>query len=207
MYPQGNLFIPTTHGRIEAILKEPDKRFSPQTGAALILHPHPQFGGTMHNKVVFRTARALNECGILTLRFNYRGVGLSTGIFGEGEGEMEDARACLDYLAQKYPNFSIMLAGFSFGARYGLEVGINDSRVIRLIGIGTPVDKYDFDFLKSCRKPILFVQGERDEFGSTEKLIELTSTLPPEANAQVEIIQSTGHFFEGKLDELVKAIK
>lgn len=207
MYPQGNLFIPTAHGRLEAILKEPEKQSSPPKAAALVLHPDPQHGATMHNKVVFRAARALNECGIVTLRFNYRGVGLSTGTFGEGKGEMEDARICLDYLADKYSDLLITLAGFSFGARFGLEVGLNDARVVRLIGIGVPVDKYDFNFLKSCRKPILFVQGENDEFGRTEKLIELASTLPPEANAQVKIIRSTGHFFDGKIEELMEAIK
>src|SRR5919199_42669 len=122
MYPAGNLFIPIEHGQLEAILKEP--RLGPPNGVALVLHPHPLGGGTMHNKVVFRAAAALNDAGLATLRINFRGVGLSTGAHDEGRGELEDVRAGLDYLAEKYPGESITLAGFSFGARVGLEVGI-----------------------------------------------------------------------------------
>ena len=159
MYPAGNLFIPVAHGQLEAILKEP-RQGSPR-GVALVLHPHPLGGGTMHNKVVFRAAAALNEAGLITLRVNFRGVGQSTGTHDEGYGERDDVRAGLDYLVENYADQEITLCGFSFGARVGLEVGIADDRVGRLISIGTPVDKYDFSFLESCRKPILFVHGER----------------------------------------------
>src|SRR5918997_4272945 len=115
MYPSGNLFIEATHGRLEAILKEP--REGEQRGAALVLHPHPLGGGTMHNKVVFRAAAALNDAGLVTLRVNFRGVGGSTGEHDEGRGELEDARAALDYLVGRYPGKRVTLAGFSFGAR------------------------------------------------------------------------------------------
>src|SRR5262245_27688108 len=137
MYPSGNLFIPAPHGRLEAILKQP--REGPARGVALVLHPHPLGGGTMHNKVVFRAAAALNDAGLVTLRINFRGVGQSTGTHDEGYGEREDARAGLEYLAQNYPEHEITLCGFSFGARVGLEVGMSDDRVTRLISIGTPV--------------------------------------------------------------------
>src|ERR1043165_4251428 len=126
MYPTGNLFIPIGHGKLEAILKEPRDRSV--RGTALVLHPHPLFGGTMHNKVVFRAAAALNDAGLITLRVNFRGVGQSTGYHDEGRGERDDARAGLDYLSANYPNQKITLCGFSFGSRVGLEVGTSDER-------------------------------------------------------------------------------
>src|SRR5467141_3006705 len=161
MYPAGNLFIPAPNGQLEAILKQP--RDGEVRGAALVLHPHPLGGGTMHNKVVFRAAAALNGAGLVVLRINFRGVGQSTGEHDEGRGEREDVRAGLDYLGQNYPSQEITLCGFSFGARVGLEVGMTDDRVAQMISIGTPVDKYDFSFLAGSQKPILFVQGEHDE--------------------------------------------
>lgn len=203
MYPAGNLFIPTDHGRLEAILKSP-KAVSPH--AALVLHPHPLGGGTMHNKVVFRAAGALNDAGLTTLRINFRGVGQSTGTHDEGRGELQDVRAGLDYLATNYPGHSITLCGFSFGARVGLEVGIEDERVVNLISIGTPLNKYDFGFLTTCKTPILFVHGQLDEFGDVNKLREVVKTLPAEARAELQVVNGAGHFFEGHLDELKRTI-
>ncbi|HKS28988.1 MAG TPA: alpha/beta fold hydrolase [Pyrinomonadaceae bacterium] len=204
MYPAGNLFIPAEHGQLECILKEP--RAADRRGVALVLHPHPLGGGTMHNKVVFRAASALNDAGLVTLRINFRGVGQSTGSHDEGRGELEDVRAGLDYLAESYAGEPITLCGFSFGARVGLEVGISDERVRDLISLGTPVDKYDFAFLESGRKPILFVHGDRDEFGRVEHLRALVSRLPNEAHAKLVVIENADHFFEGRLDEMKKAI-
>jgi len=201
MYPAGNLFIPSPHGQLEAILKAPRGE---TLGAALVLHPHPLFGGTMHNKVVFRAAAALNDAGLVALRLNFRGVGQSTGEHDEGRGEREDVRAGLDYLAGTYPGHEITLCGFSFGARVGLEVGVDDERVKRLISIGTPVDKYDFSFLEQCRKPILFVQGDRDEFGDVEPLRELAAKI--KAPVELKVIKGAGHFFDDQLDELKVAI-
>src|SRR3979409_152246 len=126
MYPAGNLFIPAPHGRLEAILKEP--RDGSVDGAALVLHPHPLFGGTMHNKVVFRAAAALNEAGMVALSINFRGVGTRTREHEEGRGEREDVRSGLNYLTENYPGHEITLCGFSFGARVGLEVGSADER-------------------------------------------------------------------------------
>ena len=201
MYPAGNLFIPSPHGQLEAIVKEPRGSIR---GAALVLHPHPLFGGTMHNKVVFRAAAALNDAGLLTLRINFRGVGQSTGEHDEGRGERDDARAGLDYLAQNYPGEEITLCGFSFGARVGLEVGVADQRVRRLISIGTPVDKYDFGFLEESSKPILIVHGDRDEFGDVERLRELAAKI--KGRLQLVIIKGAGHFFDDHLDEWKAAI-
>lgn len=206
MYPAGNLFIPAPHGQLEAILKEPRSEVRAR-GVALVLHPHPLHGGTMHNKVVFRAARGLSEAGLITLRINFRGVGQSTGTHDNARGERWDARAALDYLAQHYPDLPITVAGFSFGARVGLQVGIADQRVSRLIGIGTPVNMYDFSFLSECRKPLLLVHGERDEFGDISKLKALALELPPAARVRVEIIPDAGHFFDQQLDELTRVIK
>ncbi|MFN2576748.1 MAG: alpha/beta hydrolase [Pyrinomonadaceae bacterium] len=201
MYPAGNLFIPIQHGRLEAILKEPR---IPIRGVALVLHPHPLGGGTMHNKVVFRAAAALNDAGLIVLRINFRGVGQSTGEHDEGRGEQEDARAGLNYLSENYPAEKITLCGFSFGARVGLEVGMKDDRVTRLISIGTPIDKYDFTFIENVCKPLLFVQGEHDEYGNVDRLRELVAKIKPPA--QLKIIKGAGHFFEDHLGELKAVI-
>ena len=205
MYPAGNLFIPVTHGQLEAIVKEPR---AANHGVALVLHPHPLGGGTMHNKVVFRAAGALNDAGLITLRINFRGVGQSTGEHDEGQGELEDVKAGLEYLAQNYPDRPVTLCGFSFGARVGLEVGIADERVRRLISIGTPVDKYDFSFVTSTGKPILFVHGDKDEFGDLKRLRNLVDRLKASDDVEVElrVIKDCGHFFEGHLAELKQAI-
>jgi alpha/beta superfamily hydrolase len=212
MYPAGNLFIEAPHGRVEAILKEPrlGEGASPR-GVALVLHPHPLHGGTMHNKVVFRAARGLNDAGLVTLRINFRGVGQSTGAHDRARGgEQEDATLALDYLSEKYPSLPVTVAGFSFGARVGLEVGTLDARVTRLVGVGTPVGMeerdYDFSFLLQCRKPLLLVHGERDEFASPAKVRELAARLPPEARARVHVIPGAGHFFDDQLEELRRVI-
>jgi hypothetical protein len=206
MYPVGNLFIPVPHGQLEAILKEPNG-VEPR-GVALVCHPHPLGGGTMHNKVVFRAAAGLLDAGLVTLRFNYRGVGQSTGTHDEGRGEQDDIRAALDYLSENYPNQPITFAGFSFGSRFGTEVAMTDERVVRLISIGTPVDKYnDYDFLRNLKKPILFVHGDRDEFGSVENVNKLVESLPPEAEAELVVFENSGHFFDEHLNELRETIK
>jgi alpha/beta superfamily hydrolase len=204
MYPTGNLFIPAPHGQLEAILKEP--RQTAFRAVALLLHPHPLGGGTMHNKVVFRAAEALNEAGLVTLRLNFRGVGQSTGTHDEGRGERDDVRAGLEYLSEKYAGQPITLCGFSFGARVGMEVGISEERVRNLISIGTPIDKYDFEFLTECHKPILFVHGELDEYGNIEHLQSLVAKLESHAQAQLTVIQGADHFFGHHLEQLKQAI-
>jgi alpha/beta superfamily hydrolase len=203
MYPKGNLFIPASHGKLEAILKEP--KGEPK-GAGLVCHPHPLGGGTMHNKVVYRAAQGLLEAGLITLRFNFRGVGASTGVHEDGVGEFQDVKDALDYLTENYPNLPITFAGFSFGSRVGTETTMDDDRVVRLISIGTPVDKYDFSFLKNVRKPILFVHGDKDEFGSLEYFNELVSAVAKNTDAESVIFQNCGHFFEEHLIQLKDAI-
>jgi alpha/beta superfamily hydrolase len=204
MYPSGNLFIPVAHGQLEAILKEP-RQDSPR-GVALVLHPHPLGGGTMHNKVVFRAAAALNDAGLVVLRINFRGVGQSTGEHDEGRGERDDVRDALDYLSSHYPGQRTVLCGFSFGSRVGLEVGIKDTRVAFLIGIGTPLDKYDFNFLAECRKPLLLVHGENDEYGDVEQLRKLVAEFEESVPVRLVVIPGAGHFFDDHFDELKRTI-
>lgn len=202
MYPQGNLFIPASHGRLEAILKDPagDRR-----GVALVCHPHPLGGGTMHNKVVFRAAAGLNDAGLTAIRFNFRGVGLSSGVHNEIEGGVQDVRDALEFLAAEYPGEDITLAGFSFGSRTGMEVGTADNRVRRLISIGTPVEKYnDYAFLTAVTKPILFVHGTEDEFCSVPSLRSLTDQIP---HADVALFANSGHFFDEHLHELRETVR
>jgi alpha/beta superfamily hydrolase len=203
MYPAGNLFIPALHGKLEAILKEPSV---PAAGVALVLHPLPTGGGTMHNKVVFRAAGALNDAGLITLRINFRGVGQSTGDFDSGRGELDDVRAGLQYLEENYPKGVLTVCGFSFGAWMGLQVGIPDPRVDFLIGIGTPIDKYDFSFLASCRKPILLVHGEHDEFGDVNRVRSLAEQLTEHTSVELSVIPEADHFFEGQLDTVKRVI-
>jgi len=204
MYPAGNLFIPVAHGQLEAILKEP--RQGLPRGVALVLHPHPLGGGTMHNKVAFRAAAALNDAGLAVLRINFRGVGQSTGVHDEGRGERDDVRDALDYLSSQYPGLRVLLCGFSFGSRVGLEVGIKDPRVRFLIGIGTPLDKYDFGFLAECRKPLLLVHGEHDEFGEVGQLKKLVAEFEQNVPVRLVVIPGAGHFFDDHLDELKRTI-
>ena len=204
MYPKGNVMIPASHGQLEAILKEPaDER----RGAALVCHPHPLGGGTMHNKVAFRAAAGLVDAGLATLRFNFRGVGTSTGVHNEIEGGIEDVRDALKYLVTQYPDEDLTLAGFSFGSRTGMAVGVGDERVKRLISIGTPVDKYDYDFLIGLRKPILFIHGGHDEFGALEGVKKLVNEVSKTAEAELAVFNDCGHFFDEHLDELRSTVK
>ncbi len=206
MYPAGNIFIPASHGKLEGILKEPSTE--KRNGVALVCHPHPLGQGTMHNKVVFRTAAGLLDAGLITLRFNFRGVGLSTGTHDDGRGEKQDVKDALDFLSEKYPHQPITLAGFSFGSRMGTEVGMNDERVVRLISIGTPVDKYnDYGYLENLRKPILFVHGDRDEFGALENVRKLVAKVAANTDAQLVSFENCGHFFDEHLNELRETVK
>ncbi|MBO0859272.1 MAG: alpha/beta fold hydrolase [Chloracidobacterium sp.] len=205
MYPAGNLFIPATHGRLEAIYR-PKSNHAERV--ALVLHPHPLHGGTMHNKVVFRAAKALNECGFETLRFNFRGVGLSTGEYDEGRGECADAQVAFDYLLDSQPNArEVVVAGFSFGSIVGLRVGCSDDRVDSLIAIGAPALMGNLDFLADCAKPKLFIHGTEDEVAPLAPLEEFLARLPSESDFKLERIEGAGHFFDNHAAELMLTIK
>ncbi|MGA3295753.1 MAG: alpha/beta fold hydrolase [Candidatus Acidiferrales bacterium] len=197
-----SLLLAGPAGRLEATLWT--TRTADPDFAALVCHPHPLFGGTMHNKVVYQAAKALHQHGAPVLRFNFRGVGLSEGEHDKGPGEQEDVRAALDYLASEFPKKPILLAGFSFGSWVGLRVGCEDARVARLIGLGLPVDNVDASYLRACAKPKLFIQGGNDQFGSRASLEALFATLPEPK--RLVIVEGADHFFTGHLNQVGAAI-
>ena len=201
-----SLFLDGPAGRLEALLNWGAEDTS---HAALVCHPHPVYGGTMHNKVVFHAAKALNAFGFPVLRFNFRGAGLSQGEHDHGQGELDDVRTGLDWLDREF-HLPLIFAGFSFGAAVGLRAACPDDRVRALIALGTPVDpggerSYDLEFLRTCRKPKLFISGSRDQFGPRPKLAELVSRVP--SPKTLVIIEGADHFFEGKLREMRTAIE
>jgi alpha/beta superfamily hydrolase len=197
------LFLDGPAGQLEAILWTPADGTPPPL-AALVCHPHPLFGGTLHNKVVYQAAKSLDALGLPVLRFNFRGVGLSAGTHDRGRGEQDDVRVALEFLAGEFPGVPLLLAGFSFGCWVGLHAGCEDPRVAELMGIGAPVNNADFSYLASCMKPKLFVHGANDEYGSLDKVEALVASLPGEN--RLVAVTDTNHFFAGKLDQLDRAI-
>ncbi len=199
-----SLFLSGPAGRLEALLNAGAER---ATRAALVCHPHPLFGGTLHNKVVFRAMKALNGFGFPVLRFNFRGAGLSAGSHDQGRGEVEDARAALDWLDREF-HLPIIFAGFSFGAWVGLRAACADPRVAALLSLGTPVNvegqAYDYGFLRDCAKPKLFVSGARDQFGPPGE-VERIAAAAAEPKRLVRV-PGADHFFEGRLPALESAI-
>jgi alpha/beta superfamily hydrolase len=199
------MLIPVSHGHLEAVLKEPN---SPLRGAAVVCHPHPLFGGTMHTKAVYRAAQALNDAGLAALRFNFRGVGASTGSHDDGIGERDDAKAALDWLAERYPGLPLLASGFSFGSLVALSVGARDERVVALLGLGLPItrdQRYDFGFLAGVGKPVLIVQGEHDEFGSGEQVARVLAPL----GSHITLVRVPGadHYFTDRVEELRSAVR
>lgn len=194
--------IPVRHGHLEANLRRPEGE---PVGAAVVCHPHPQHGGTMHTKAVFRTAQALNEAGLLALRFNFRGVGTSTGSYDEGRGEQEDVRAALDFLGDQAPELPLVVAGFSFGSMVGLRVTMEEPRVVTALGLGLPIRMYDFGFLRHIQRPLLVVQGERDQFGGGWDVVEAVAPLSPWI--QVETVGEADHFFDQRFEEMKGRIR
>ncbi|HLM79775.1 MAG TPA: alpha/beta fold hydrolase [Terriglobales bacterium] len=205
-----SLFLAGPSGRLEALLNAGSPN---ATHAAVVCHPHPLYGGTLHNKVVFHAMKALNRFGFPVLRFNFRGTGLSEGEHAGGIGEGEDVRAALDWLEREFM-LPVIFAGFSFGAAVGLRAAYSDDRVRALIALGLPAvpvedrieDRvYDFEFLRECVKPKLFVSGSRDQFAPAGKLEALVNTFAdPKKLVRIE---AGDHFFEGRLREMREAIE
>jgi len=206
-----SLFLDGPAGRLEALLNAGADSAS---HAAVVCHPHPLFGGTLHNKVVFHAMKALNSFGFPVLRFNFRGAGLSQGEHDQGNGEVDDVRTALDWLDAEY-HLPLVFAGFSFGAAVGLRAACADARVRLGIGVGTPVVPvaeaaeeprvYALDFLRQCAKPKLFVSGARDQFGPRAQLEALVASVSEPK--KLVIIEGADHFFEGRLRELREAIE
>jgi hypothetical protein len=206
-----SLFLEGPAGRLEALLNAGTEN---ATHAAIVCHPHPLFGGTLHNKVVFHTMKALNGFGFPVLRFNFRGAGLSEGEHDRGNGELEDVRTALDWLAAEF-HLPLLFAGFSFGAAVGLRAACPDARVKALIGVGVPAIPvaadteapriYTLDFLRECAKPKLFISGARDQFAPLAKLEALVAAAAEPK--KLVVIEGADHFFEGRLRELREAIE
>ncbi len=206
-----SVFLEGPAGKLEGKFSDPSRSHSPDGKpliAAVVCHPHPLFGGTMHNKVVYQVARTLDRVGVPSLRFNFRGVGLSAGKHDRGHGERDDVRAALDFVAAEFPNVPLLVAGFSFGCWVGLRVGSEDSRVTELIGVGPPVNDSDFSYLAKNEKPRLFILGEKDQYGSPKKLEELIATFPKSVQRETSsvIVPGADHFFAGQLNELDSAL-
>jgi alpha/beta superfamily hydrolase len=206
------LFLPGPAGRLEALLwSVAEKQVGAPPLAAVVCHPHPLFGGTMHNKVVYQTAKTLHRFGLPVLRFNFRGAGLSEGVHDNGRGEKEDVEAALDFLAGEYPGAPLLLAGFSFGSWVGLRAGCEDSRVTELIGLGLPVADIrnrEFSYLNRCDKPKLLVTGEFDSHGPPHQLVAMVESFPASVKERtsVTIVPGGDHFFTGHLPDLDRAI-
>ena len=196
------LFVAGPVGRIEALLEEPEDR-DPQF-ACLVCHPHPLHGGTMHNKVVYRIARGMRRAGAAVMRFNFRGVNLSEGTHANGIGEIEDARACLSVLRDRYPALPYTLAGFSFGSRVALRLGCSLPGVTRVVAAGFPTSRGEFEYLSECSFPKVFVQSLRDEHGPKTALEACFLTF--KEPKKLIWIDAGDHFFKDKLEELEETI-
>ena len=191
-------------GQLEAILEEPEEG-NPRE-ACLVCHPHPLYGGTMHNKVVHRIARGLRTSGSVVLRFNFRGVGRSAGKHDEGRGEVEDARAALDWLRLRYPEIPYALAGFSFGSRVIFRLGcaLKNPNPARLIGVGFPTKREPVAYLNDCRLPKFFIQSTNDEHGPKAELEAIFENAAEPK--RLIFIEASDHFFVDNLDGLEEAI-
>jgi hypothetical protein len=193
-------------GTIEALIDQPPGGVEPRA-AAVFAHPLPIEGGTMHTKAVYQGAKALARTGVVTLRFNFRGVGRSEGAWDEGRGETEDFRAALDEMSNRYPNLPLWSAGFSFGSWIALEQGAADDRVKVLIGIAPPVEGrgYEFPLTLASTKPKFFVQGERDEICPLAAMRRFYARL--HEPKELVVIDGASHLFEGKTREVGDAIE
>ncbi|MGE0405989.1 MAG: alpha/beta hydrolase [Candidatus Korobacteraceae bacterium] len=212
-----SFFLEGPAGRLESLLTEGS---GDTTHAAVVAHPHPLYGGTMHNKVVFHAMKALNSLGLPVLRFNFRGTGLSEGEYSGGRGGAEDVRAALDWLDKEF-HLPLVFAGFSFGAAVGMKASCADERVKATVAIGTPMHisaeqaaqsggpaearSYEFPYLHDCKKPKLFVSGAEDAFATPLELEQLVAQIPEPK--QLVLIDRAGHFFDGHLDEMRSAVE
>ena len=191
-------------GRLEASL---DGTADPPRAAVVFGHPHPMHGGTMHTKAVYQGTKGLARIGCSVLRFNFRGVGRSAGTFDQGEGEMADFRAALDFMADRHPGVPLWAAGFSFGSWVALETGSDDPRVTALIGIAPPVNRDGYTWTRTLEteKPKFLVQGDMDELCRVQDLWAFYARL--KEPKELVIIEGGSHLFEGKTPEIGEALE
>ena len=192
--------VPTSIGHLEGILKPEAEGTAPKF-VSVICHPHPLGGGTMHNKVVFKVAQALQMQNIPALRFNFRGVGHSSGTYDDGRGEMDDVYYALEFMSRRHPGVPAILAGFSFGSYVGLRVACADDRVHAMIGLGVPVRMFEAsETLQDCYKPKLFIHGTADELAPYELMSEWFELVS--APKRLITLEGADHFFKDRLPEV-----
>ena len=189
-------------GPLEALLDEPDGE---PRAVAVFGHPHPLHGGTMHTKALYRAAKSMPRIGVAALRFNFRGVGGSAGVFDAGPGEKEDFKAAISFVSQRFPDVPVWAAGMSFGSWIAMTTGAEDARVSLLLGIAPPVDRYDFDALKTCTLPKFIIHGEADELISIKDVRKFYSQLPEPK--ELVTIEDANHLFEGKTSLVGEAVE
>ncbi len=197
-----SLLLAGNAGRIEALLEEPEDREPVE--AAVVCHPHPQFGGTMHNKVVYRLARGLRKAGCVVLRFNYRGVNLSEGTYDEGIGETDDARTALRELQSRYPHLPVMVAGFSFGSRVAFRLSSQEPILKRVFAAGFPTRIPGEEYVQQVHIPKVFIHSTQDVYGPRPQMEEFYLTVPEPK--QIRWIEAQDHFFAGALDQFESAV-
>jgi uncharacterized protein len=188
-------------GPLETLIERPA---GASRAVVVFAHPLPTEGGTMHTKVVFQSTKALSRIGCTVLRFNFRGVGRSAGAWDKGQGELDDYRAAIDYVATEYPGLEIWAAGFSFGSYVAMTVGASDSRICALIGVAPPVDRYDFATIKASTKPKFLIHGEQDELISLKAVRKFYAEL----NDPKELVEidRANHLFDGQAGEVGDAL-
>ena len=187
-------------GRLEALYRE----LQDPAAVAVVCHPLPTGGGTLHNKVVFRAARGLEAANVATLRFNFRGVGISGGKFENGEGEQDDVTAAIEWVKRKHPDKKLFVGGFSFGAWVSTRVACERTDVDAMFLIGAPVNKYDFSYLRHCERPMLFIHGTQDEHGDVAKLEKIVQNM---RNAESVVVTGADHFFTKQLEAVEETIR
>jgi alpha/beta superfamily hydrolase len=210
--------IPGPAGRLEALLEEPPasggvndeglvvRGLSNGLRAAVVLaHPHPQHGGTMHTKAVYQAAKAFTRIGCAVLRFNFRGVGVSEGSWDEGRGEMDDFRAGVAFMRDRYPDAPLWAAGMSFGAWIALTVGAADPGISTLLGIAPPLSQYDFESVRTSGTPKFFIQGEFDGLCPLKSMQEFYAKAADPK--ELVVIDAADHLFDGKVLEVGDAIE
>lgn len=189
-------------GRLEALLDEPGGRLR---SGVVFAHPHTEYGGTMHTKVVYHAAKALARIGCAVLRFNFRGAGKSAGVFANGRGEADDFRAALDFMHDRHPHAPLWASGMSFGSWVALTTGLDDPRVSTLIAIAAPVSDYDFEAVARSTKAKFLIHGERDELCPLKSVREFYARAAEPK--ELVVIDGADHLFDGKVSEVAEAIE